>query len=68
MCVEVWELLGSGEKFPEHVQVFNYFYNTVTSDGYGSGLWAIHVLRNAFFWKFDTHPLVTLITLNREPS
>ena len=33
------------------------------------GIGAIQVLRNTFFWKIDTtHPLVTLITLNRTPS
>ena len=29
---------------------------------------AIQVLRNVSFWKFDIHPLVTLITLNRTSS
>ena len=28
---------------------------------------AIQVLLNAFFWKFDTHPLITLITCDRRP-
>ena len=28
---------------------------------------AIQVLRNTFSWNLDTHPLVTLITLNLTP-
>ena len=33
-----------------------------------TGLGAIQVLRNVFFWKFDTHTLVMVITLNCIPS
>ena len=44
-------------------------YSTTASHrSVSSPLGAIQVLRNAFVCKFDTHPLVTLITLGHAPS